>query len=32
MEVEFEHGMHDPETNVTDDDPKITGKIALGRT
>jgi Protein of unknown function (DUF5661) len=28
MQVEFEHGTHDPETNVTDDDPKITGKIA----
>ena len=28
MEVEFEHGTHDPETNVTDDNPKITGKIA----
>ncbi len=29
MEVEFEHGSHDPATNVTDDDPVITGKIAL---
>jgi hypothetical protein len=28
MEVEFEHGSHDPRTNVTDDDPMITGKIA----
>jgi hypothetical protein len=28
MEVEFEHGSHDPQTNVTDDDPVITGKIA----
>ena len=28
MEVEFEHGSHDPRTNVTDDDPVITGKIA----
>jgi hypothetical protein len=28
MEVEFEHGSHDPETNVTDDDPIVTGKIA----
>jgi hypothetical protein len=28
MEVEFEHGSHDPETNVTNDDPVITGKIA----
>ena len=29
MEVEFEHGTHDPQTNVTDDDPIVTGKIAL---
>jgi hypothetical protein len=29
MEVEFEHGSHDPQTNVTDDDPVLTGKIAL---
>jgi hypothetical protein len=29
MEVEFEHGGHDPQTNVTDDDPVVTGKIAL---
>jgi uncharacterized protein DUF5661 len=29
MEVEFEHGTHDPATNVTDDDPVVTGKIAL---
>jgi hypothetical protein len=28
MEVEFEHGRHDPETNVTNDDPVLTGKIA----
>lgn len=28
MEVELEHGSHDPETNVTNDDPLITGKIA----
>jgi hypothetical protein len=28
MEVELEHGRRDPETNVTDDDPEITGKIA----
>ena len=27
--VELEHGRHDPETDVTDDDPLITGKIAL---
>ena len=29
MEVELEHGLHDPETNVTGDDPVTTGKIAL---
>jgi hypothetical protein len=28
MQVELEHGRHDPETNVTDDDPIVTGKIA----
>lgn len=28
MEVELEHGLRDPETNVTDDDPLISGKIA----
>jgi len=28
LEVEFEHGAHDPETNVTNDDPLLTGKIA----
>ncbi len=28
LEVELEHGMHDPETNVTNDDPILTGKIA----
>lgn len=28
MEVELEHGSHDPRTNVTDDDPVTTGKIA----
>ena len=28
IEVEFEHGLDDPETNVTDDDPIVTGKIA----
>ena len=28
MEVELEHGLRDPETNVTNDDPCITGKIA----
>jgi hypothetical protein len=29
MEVELEHGLHDPLTNVTGDDPVVTGKIAL---
>ncbi len=29
MDVELEHGTRDPLTNVTDDDPLITGKIAL---
>jgi hypothetical protein len=29
MDVEFEHGRHDPQTDVTGDDPIITGKIAL---
>src|SRR6185295_14011876 len=29
MDVEFEHGSHDPQTDVTHDDPIITGKIAL---
>lgn len=29
MEVELEHGTHDPATDVTGDDPVITGKIAL---
>ena len=29
LDVELEHGLHDPATNVTDDDPVITGKIAL---
>jgi len=28
LEVELEHGAHDPETNVTDDDIVLTGKIA----
>jgi hypothetical protein len=28
LEVEFEHGAHDPETNVTNDDELLTGKIA----
>ena len=29
MDVELEHGLCDPATNVTNDDPLITGKIAL---
>lgn len=29
MDVELEHGLVDPQTNVTDDDPLVTGKIAL---
>lgn len=29
MDVELEHGTADPKTNVTNDDPLITGKIAL---
>jgi hypothetical protein len=28
MEVELEHGSRDPETNVTNDDPATTGRIA----
>ncbi len=28
LEVELEHGAHDPETNVTDDNDLTTGKIA----
>ena len=28
LAVEMEHGTQDPRTNVTDDDPLITGKIA----
>jgi DNA-directed RNA polymerase alpha subunit len=28
MDVELEHGTHDPETNVTDDDVETTAKIA----
>ena len=28
LEVELEHGEHDPETNVTNDDLLLTGKIA----
>jgi hypothetical protein len=29
MDVELEHGLHDLMTNVTHDDPVVTGKIAL---
>ncbi|HTZ04525.1 MAG TPA: DUF5661 family protein [Gaiellaceae bacterium] len=29
MDVELEHGLHDAGTNVTDDDPHVTAKIAL---
>ncbi len=29
MDVELEHGLRDPATNVTSDDPLLTGKIAL---
>lgn len=29
MDIELEHGTVDPTTNVTDDDPVMTGKIAL---
>jgi hypothetical protein len=29
MDVELEHGLHDPTTNVTNDDAVTTGKIAL---
>ncbi|MBY9010547.1 MAG: hypothetical protein KGD74_11835 [Candidatus Lokiarchaeota archaeon] len=28
LKVELEHGKRDPETNVTNDDPIMTGKIA----
>jgi uncharacterized protein DUF5661 len=28
MDVELEHGLHDAETNVTDDDPLVTARIA----
>ena len=28
MDVELEHGTHDPETNVTDDDVEVTAKIS----
>jgi hypothetical protein len=29
LDVELEHGLIDPHTNVTNDDPMMTGKIAL---
>lgn len=29
LDVEMEHGSHDPGTDVTGDDPILTGKIAL---
>jgi hypothetical protein len=29
LSVELEHGAHDPETDVTEDDLAVTGKIAL---
>jgi hypothetical protein len=29
MNVELEHGLHDPHTNVSNDNPHITAKIAL---
>jgi hypothetical protein len=29
MDIELEHGLIDSNTNVSDDDPLITGKIAL---
>lgn len=29
LDVELEHGLHDPSTNVTGDDPILTSKIAL---
>lgn len=29
LDVELEHGMHNTHTNITNDDPIMTGKIAL---
>lgn len=29
LDVELEHGIHDPSTDVTGNDPILTGKIAL---
>ena len=28
LETELEHGSRDPETNITNDDPVLTGRIA----
>jgi hypothetical protein len=28
LNVEFEHGLRDPQTNITSNDPEATGKIA----
>lgn len=28
LDVELEHGLRDPETNMTNNDPVLTGKIA----
>jgi hypothetical protein len=28
LDVELEHGLRDPETNVSDDDPLVTARIA----
>jgi hypothetical protein len=29
LDVELEHGLHDPATDVTGNDPIVTGKVAL---
>jgi len=29
LDVELEHGSHDPQTNVSESDPIVTGRIAL---
>ncbi len=29
LDVELEHGLHDPQTDVSGSDPVVTGKIAL---
>jgi hypothetical protein len=31
LDVELEHGLRDPSTDVTGDDPILTGKIALAQ-